>query len=146
MACDHGDRIAAVASLAGDTWKDQSHCTTKSPVPVLQIQGDADAVVAYGGGAFGTNAYPGSKDTLADWAAKNACTGTLTATGQTYDLDTVLAGAETNAEAYTGCPGSVAVELWTIRGGSHTPSFQTDPTKMITWGEHLWTWLSAHTK
>jgi polyhydroxybutyrate depolymerase len=147
MACAHSDVFAAIAPLAGDTWKDQSKCAALEAVGVLQIQGDADATIAYGGGGplwpqGGT--YPGSVETAADWATKNGCTGSLTDTGTSLDIDTALANAETGVSKYTCTHG--AVELWTIHGGGHLPSLHTDPTKMPTWGELLYGWLSQHSK
>jgi polyhydroxybutyrate depolymerase len=148
MACDHASEIAAVMALAGDTFKDQGKCAAGSPVAVLQVQGDADAVVNYAGGMLlpGGALFPGSRETIGDWATKNGCTGTLAATGQMLDLDTVLPGAETTVEAFVGCPTGSAAELWTIKGGSHVPAFQTNPANMPTWGELVWGWLSMHVK
>jgi polyhydroxybutyrate depolymerase len=148
MACDHAGEIAAVMALAGDTWKDQGRCAAGSPVAVLQVQGDADAVVPYAGGTLfpGGAMYPGSRETIGDWAAKDGCTGSLAATGQTLDLDTGIPGAETTVEAFSGCPAGTAAELWTIKGGSHVPAFPTNPANMPTWGELVWGWLSMHVK
>jgi len=147
MACEHSDVIAGIVPLAGDTYKDQTKCAATHPVAVLQVQGDADAVIAYGGGGpLFTNGgmFPGSVETAADWAKKNGCTGSLTDTGSAIDLDTVLINAETAVAKYTCTNG--AVELWTIHGGSHLPSLQTNPANMPTWGERIYGWLSLHPK
>ena len=144
MACDEASRIAAIVSLAGDVWKDPTLCNPTEPVSILQIQGDADQTISYTGGDTGNAAsphpYPGSRDTVATWAAKDKCTGPLAATGQMLDIDTKLAGAETAVEQYSGCPQGIDVILWTIHGGGHIPSLPT------TWGDTLWTFLSAHPK
>jgi polyhydroxybutyrate depolymerase len=145
MACDHASRIAGIMALAGDTWKDQGRCAAGSKVAVLQVQGDADATVPYAGGTL-IAPFPGSKETAGDWAVKNGCPGALSPTGATLDLDTVQPGAETEVEAFSGCPAGGEVELWTIHGAGHIPSFQTNPANMPTWGEQIWGWLSTKVK
>ncbi len=147
MACEHSDVFAGIVTLAGDTWKDQSKCDAPQPIAVLQVQGDLDGVIQYGGGGPlfpNGGVYPGSVETVADWATKNGCTGSLTDTGTSIDLDKVLLNAETSVSKYTCTRG--AVELWTIHGGSHLPSFQTDPAMMPTWGEKIYGWLSQYPK
>jgi polyhydroxybutyrate depolymerase len=130
MACDVADRIAAIVALAGDVWKDPSRCQPTKPVPVMQVHGDADALVPYQGDSM----EPSAPDSVATWAAKNGCTGGLTPTGMTYDLESTLAGAETERDAWS-CPAGAAV-LETIHGGSHLPHFR-EPD----WGNHVMDWL-----
>jgi polyhydroxybutyrate depolymerase len=153
LACDLSNRIAAIATLAGAVWNDASKCNPTSPVSVLDVHGDADAVIAYGGGAVpaglvapGVPAtaappYPSETQTMATWAVKNGCTGALAPNGMTLDLDTILPGAETSESAYASCPTGVAVELWTIAGGSHIPIL-TQPT----WPESIYAFLEKHPK
>ena len=96
-------------------------------------------VVAYAGGAFalGLN-YPGAKETVATWAAKNGCNDLLATTDETLDLDKGLAGAETNVARHFCTQG--AAELWTIAGGKHIPNFQS------TWAATFWKFFEAHPK
>jgi polyhydroxybutyrate depolymerase len=136
LACEIGDRLAAVVSLAGATWKDPARCPAVSRVNVLQVHGDADETILYGGNA----AYPSAEETVASWAHKNSCTGSLQTTGRRLDLDTKLAGAETQEKAYIGCPDVGTVRLWTIEGGHHVPDLDA------AWPEALWTYLSSHPK
>jgi poly(3-hydroxybutyrate) depolymerase len=114
---------------------------------VLEVQGNADATVPYGGGPIYTGGppAPGAVETVGDWAKLNHCTGALAATGQTLELDSAVVGAETQVSAYAGCPTG-AVELWTINGGSHIPALRTTPGTIPTWGELVYGWLSAHPK
>jgi poly(3-hydroxybutyrate) depolymerase len=83
--------------------------------------------------------YPSAHDTVAHWAAYDGCTGALTDTGTTLDLEIPVAGAETHVAAYTGCAKG-DVELWTAVGGPHftylTPGF----------GEAVWGFFAAHPK
>jgi polyhydroxybutyrate depolymerase len=143
FACDQASRVAAIVSLAGAQWNDPSRCNPTEPVSVLQVHGDQDEVIAYNGGTTGdaTNphTFPSAHQTVATWAAKDGCTGALTADG-TLDIDTHIAGAETKVERYAGCPSGIDVELWTIQGGKHIPSLP------LNWGDMIYGFLSAQPK
>jgi polyhydroxybutyrate depolymerase len=144
LACDRASRVAAIVSLAGAQWIDPSRCSPSEPVAVAQAHGDADQVILYDGGATddrkgGTHPYPSAAQTVATWASKDGCTPSPTTAG-TMDLDTSLPGAETTVERYAGCTGGANVELWTIHGAGHVPSLGPS------WGESVWTFLSAHPK
>ena len=135
MACDSSARIAAIAALAGDVWKDASKCNPTTPVAVLQIHGDADQEVPYAG----TSLEPSAEQSVATWAQKNGCGADLVDTGITVDLDNTLAGTETK-EARHAC-SSGAAELWTVQGGVHVLNF-----KMPDWGNQVFDWLMQHPK
>jgi polyhydroxybutyrate depolymerase len=139
-ACDRATRVAAIVTLAGMTWKDQSRCGAGSPVSVLHVHGRNDTTISYGGGATPEGAYPGAVETVGDWAAKDRCNGSLAATGRKLDLDRTIAGDETVEEAYTGCRPGVAVDLWTIEGGGHTPAFTEN------WAPSIWAFMATHPK
>jgi polyhydroxybutyrate depolymerase len=153
LACELSGRVAAIAALAGAVWNDGTKCNPTSAVSVLDVHGDADAVVGYGGGAVAAGlvapgvpaktqpSYPSEAQTMATWAAKNGCTGALAADGVVLDLDVLLAGSETSESVVGGCPGGVDVELWTIAGGSHVPLL-SEPT----WGEAVYGFLKGHPK
>jgi polyhydroxybutyrate depolymerase len=139
-ACDRAGRVAAIVTLAGMTWKDQSHCPGGSPVSVLHVHGRNDTTVNYEGGATPEGAYPGAVETVDDWAAKTRCTGSLAATGRKLDLDGSIPGDETDEATFGGCPSGVSVTLWTIEGGGHVPAFNGN------WAPALWSFLAAHPK
>jgi polyhydroxybutyrate depolymerase len=122
MACDRASRIAAIASLAGDTWLDPSKCSPSEAVSVLQVQGTADETISYTGGDILGAKYPGARQTVATWAAYDGCGRSTRPSSTTFDYDAGLPGNETSTESYTGCPPGVDVALWTINGGSHIPS------------------------
>lgn len=138
LACDLSPKIAAIGSLAGAVWNDPSKCKPSSPVAVLQIHGDADQTILYTGGTLVGVPYPSATTTVATWSMKNPCTGTLTDTAMTLDLEAVLSGAETTIARYTCSAG--AVELWTIKGGGHVPSFQP------TFASIVYDFFAAHPK
>jgi len=118
MACERSADIAAIVSLAGHTFLDDGKCAPTERVSVLQIHGDMDQTIAYGGNAY----YPSAPASVERWAHHDACTGTPTS-GAPFDFVGSLPGADTTPASYGGCPAGVGVELWTIAGGSHTPVF-----------------------
>ena len=153
MACDHADAIAAIVSIAGASFKDPADCQPSEPVSILQIHGTADDNVRPEGGnaqgvlPSGKNQladYPSTLATLEAWAAYDGCSGELTPTGRTLDLERTLEGTtgpnETTVSAFEGCPAGGSVELWQIAGGSHFP--QWTPT----FAETLIDYLLAHPK
>jgi polyhydroxybutyrate depolymerase len=141
MACDHADKIAAIVSLAGVTFKDDSKCKASEPVAIAHIHGDMDETVAYAGGQFAAGfVFPGAVETVQDWAAHDGC-DPMPTDGAAKDLESTLAGAETTTKIYgTGCKPGGHVELWTVAGGKHVPAvtdeFRTD----------IFDFLDAHPK
>jgi polyhydroxybutyrate depolymerase len=121
VACDHGDQIAAFASLAGAMWEDPSKCPAQTPVAALEIHGTADAVIAYAGGLIDGVAFPGAATTIGDWITADGCSSTA-GNSAPLDLDAGLPGDETAVTTYSGCRGNGHAELWTIAGGSHIPT------------------------
>ena len=95
-------------SLAGAAWKDDTKCRPREPVSVLQVHGDADAIVHYGGGLLFDlpgHGYPGALQTASTFALKDRCTGALTQTGAPFDFDVSAPGAaDTTMSDYAGCP------------------------------------------
>lgn len=121
LACELGDVIAGVASVAGAGWDGAPECRPASPVTVLQIHGDADRVVRYEGGhVMGKTelqVHLGARATVGAWALRNGCAGALVP-GEELDLEDRVDGPETLTASYGGCP-SARVALWTVRGGNH---------------------------
>jgi polyhydroxybutyrate depolymerase len=137
MACDRAPRVSAIVSLAGAQWLDVSKCQPDAGVPVLQVHGDADLVINYPG----TTLYPGAVETVRDWARFDGCdAGSLVSGGADIDLDSLLLGAETKKEQFSGCAPGLSAELWTIRGGSHIPTFNSS------WAPSIYEWLLAHAR
>jgi polyhydroxybutyrate depolymerase len=140
MACDHADKIAAVASLAGATFADVERCRPSEPVSVVQIHGTDDAVIAYDGGDILGNEFPSAATTAATWAAYNGCGAGFATGAAELDLEAQISGVDTSVAVFDACPTGVAVELWTIEGGSHSPSLSP------TFAEHVVDFLLAHPK
>ena len=143
LACDHADRFAAIISLAGSTSIDPGECNPSEPVSVLQIHGDADDTVPYAGGdeIIGIPCeHPSAQEMVSVWASYNQCTGPTTAADREFDLVTPFDGPDTHVLEASGCPDTIATELWTIEGGSHVPSFGNGIE------EALWNFFEAHPK
>jgi polyhydroxybutyrate depolymerase len=121
MACEHSEQIAAIASLAGAMRDDAEACAPAQAVSVLQIHGSSDTTISYQGGQIGANPYPSAQQSVSDWQSLNECaTEAVTSTGA-YDLDELIAGADTDTITYSGCRDATAVALWTIPDGPHSP-------------------------
>ncbi len=113
LACELNDKIAAIASVTG------SHapgfvCEPGRPVPVLEIHGTADGVVAYNGTAGVSIAV---EDVIDFWVNNNNCG---------LDADTIAIANTSVADLctatrydYNECENS-KVSLIKIQGGGHT--------------------------
>ncbi len=144
LACDKADVFAGIVSLAGETYKDQKRCAASAPIAFLQVQGDADDTVPYGGGpAEGVAVFPpapGAIETAKDWSVKNHCDPTPDDSQPAIDLATDLAGNETTKSVYKNCEANGATEVWTIHGGPHSPDFNDS------WITSVLDFLMAHPK
>jgi len=135
LACERADVVTTIGVLAGAATSDT--CTPSAAVDVLHIHGTDDTEVPYGGGTTleSNTMFPGALASTMRWAGFDTCATTMT-DGATVDLDTSIAGAETQISTY-GCSAN-AVELWTMNGSSHIPAMNS------TFEPMLWTWLSTH--
>jgi polyhydroxybutyrate depolymerase len=144
LACDQADVFAGIVSLAGATYKDQKKCAASAPIAMLQVHGDADMTVPFGGGHPEGVAQlplaPGAEETVLDWATKNRCGTTPDTSAAPIDLAADLPGAETSKKVYKGCEGNGATELWIIHGGPHSPDFGP------AWAPSVLDFLMAHPK
>jgi len=145
LACDQADKIAAVVSLAGETYTDQCKCAASAAIGYLQVQGDADMTVPYAGGhpenIVALPDAPGAIETTQDWAKKNRCSATADTSQPMIQLMTISSGPDTKKLVYdTGCEGNGETELWTIHLGPHSPSFNSS------WAPAVFDWLMAHPK
>jgi len=135
-ACDRAERVAAVASFAGEPWNDASLCKPGVPVTVLQVHGDEDAVIHYAGAAATTTrgdlpigAYPASREAVAMWGRLDRC-GPPTTTDDPH-AETLL---------YGGCAEGANVALWTLHGATHRLDDQLVDMRAV------WAFLAAHSR
>lgn len=138
LACERADLPAAIVVIAGAASLDPAACSPSRSVSVLHMHGTADIEFPYaGGGMFGgTPGSPGAVESVSRWAAFDGCDPTLSP-GEIYDLDSVVAGAETRTESF-GCPTGVGVSLWSMEGTEHLPGMTT------TFVPAVWPWLLEH--
>lgn len=120
LACEHGERFAAVVGVAGTIDDPPPACDAPSPPIVLHIHGTEDGVIQYDGGALSGRApYLGAEATMATLAARAGCTGFPVA-GAPFDLDESVTGPETTPLSAV-CPEGRRAALWAIEGGEHEP-------------------------
>ena len=140
MACEHSDLIASIASLAGATFKDTGDCIPSEPVSILQIHGTNDGVVAYNGGTFIS-----ATGNIETWRTYNQCGSLETDDHKTLDLDLRVLGIDTTITRVNDCPPGIGLELWSIAGGSHSPSASQNGNESQL-AASLIDWLYAHPK
>ncbi len=138
MACDHSERVAAIASLAGATFDDPGDCDATEPVHVLQIHGTEDDVIRFRGDCEG-RCYPGAVETVRQWATLAECERAVER-GPDLDLDREVAGAEAMTHRVERCSDGGSAALWTLRGSDH------DPVLTDAFAERLVDHLYAHPK
>ena len=151
MACQFSDLVAGIASLAGENFFEPTNCAPSEPVNILHIHGTGDTIIPYAGGAITTDnplfpfpwntpAFPGALRDVQTWATYNGASGPVTDPAPFLDLTTDVAGLDTVRTRYTNFPPGGAIELWTINGGSHSPTLSSQFSPLVI------DWLLAHPK
>src|SRR5205085_309041 len=96
-------------------------CHPVRPVPVLVMNGTADPLVPYRGGAVGFRGERGevisTEATMARLRSFNGCAGALT-TERLADLDPAD-GSDVIVETWAECSSGAPVVLYRIEGGGH---------------------------
>jgi polyhydroxybutyrate depolymerase len=138
LACAIGDRLAAIASIAGAGVEPGQACPIASPIGVLEIHGDRDPTIRYEGGHLFDSprlpTYVSARATVSGWAARLGCRGDGGATAAPPQDPS----AKIQIERHDGCPLGSA-ELWTIPGSGHDIA---TPARI----DELWPFLSRFTK
>jgi polyhydroxybutyrate depolymerase len=141
LACEVGDRIAGVISVAGAAPGPDVPCVQSTALSFLEIHGDADPVVHYAGGTVfdrtDVTPHTSAPDTAKYWAEHLGCSGTLRDV-QSIDIEPHIADRETTVQRFDDCRG--AVELWTVKGGGHYVALQPPALDAI------WAFIVAHPK
>ncbi len=120
LACEWGDRLAGVASVAGGGPEGDVTCQATKAARVIEVHGDADVTVRYEGGTpFDRPGprYGSARSTFDNWAKRLQCGGTPIRHAP-IDLVPSIAGAETDRLCFENCPGGSTC-LWTVHRGSH---------------------------
>lgn len=115
LACELGDRIAAIAGVTGlMTDTTYNHCLSAADKPVLQIHGTNDPVVNYNGIFNSLSA----EETVAFWQMKNTCGG-ISDTTPFADVNTADASTAALIKFYN-CTSNSEVWFVKIENGGHT--------------------------
>ncbi len=124
LACESGKSFAAVASLAGGTFKNPTDCREPTPINYLHIQSIDDKTILYGPGPN----YAGGQETVAQWLRKDGCS-TADFSEVKRDFVLLIPGIDTTEQSWRGCSSGKDVSLWTIRAfdrkgdNPHVPLF-----------------------
>lgn len=123
MACDHAEIIAAVANLAGSTWKDPARCDASQPVHSLRIHGTLDTIIRFKGGYIeDAGPYPGAVASSIDWGTFLGCARVVDDSADRMNLDWLVPGRETHIyKVEKNCDLGGSVELWEMRRSWHVP-------------------------
>lgn len=114
LACELGNRIAAIAPVAGTmTVGSYNSCTPQRQVPVLHIHGTADLIVNYNGG-FGNISVD---QVLAFWNNYNNCPSQPVIVNLP---DLVAEGSTVQRHTWSPCDESTEVMLLKVINGGHT--------------------------
>ena len=118
LACQHADRLAAVAVVSGATWIGAA-CSPSRPVSMLIIHGTADSTFGLGGGRQ-----------LADaWLAIDRCAPPGTPAPIGDGVERLESG---------GCADGTAVRFISVAGGWHTWFTEPDATQLA------WEFFAEH--
>ncbi len=117
LACELSDRIAAIASVTGAmTTVTVATCNPDRAIPIMQIHGTNDELVAYGGDGQFTLA---AADGVGFWVEHNGCDVAERMTVPVADIDTTD-NSTASLDLYPTCNEGTEVHFYTIQNGSHT--------------------------
>ena len=143
LGCELGDRIAAIAPVAGVYMPPGLTC--KRAMPVLAFHGTDDAVVPFGGGlVLGVLPYVGAPDSTIAWAANNPSVRSMEC--DLIQTHNSALSEHVERRDLDGCAG-VPVSLIVVRGGGHTWPGAIDvptlgpTTHEISAAELIWTFF-----
>ena len=138
MACERGNMLRSIISLAGATHYDFNDCPNTGYPNVLQIHGTSDSVIFYDGGTILGDNYPAASQTVFSWANRSGCDLTYTEINQ-LDLISPRGVNDTNEYEHLNCSSGNRVSLWKIPNGSHYPQLSSSsdddfPSTILDWG------------
>ncbi|MFH2096483.1 MAG: T9SS type A sorting domain-containing protein [Bacteroidota bacterium] len=136
LACDMGDRIAAIAPVSG-TMGAALSCSPSDPMPVCHFHGTADSTVTYTGNQYGND----PEVAIEYWRNYNQCDAS-----PIFEALPDLAADGRTVEHYTWPNGNLntEVEFFKVIGGDHEWLFQ--PTNDITYTIEIWKFFMKHSK
>jgi polyhydroxybutyrate depolymerase len=111
LACELGDKIAAIASVSGPLGNFFT-CNPTRAVPVMHMHGTSDATVSYEGTIFSQSVDA----TMSFWSQNNNCSGSPEMT-MLPDIASDNYTVETSY--YSPCDDNTELLLYTIDGAGH---------------------------
>lgn len=106
LACELGDRIAAIGPVSGTMAIPA--CAPTRAVPVMHLHGTSDFVVAYSNGGF--SGAKGVDETMAGWVTRNGCSPTP---------HVVFQHGDATCESWSPCADDSDVVRCRLDGGGH---------------------------
>lgn len=139
VAVEHADLICGIIGISGYfPSRDGTGFIPSRAVHVTIVTPTVDTIVLSAGSAAPVPPevpdapYPGAATSAGYWHSLNGGSSSLAAFGVATDFDSGAgAGNETTFERYAVQPANGTVELWTMTGSTHLPTF-TAGTR-ITW-------------
>lgn len=126
LSCRLSDRIAAIAVVSGAMYSPAGDCTPPSPMPLISVHGDRDAVVPYEGSL--TRRLPSIDAWTKNRAMMNGC----------KTPTSINDGVQSIVTVWNDCKDNAVVQNIRIIGGIHA------------WGEiandTLWNFLSKYSR
>ncbi len=160
LACEGTiDDLRGISSISGSSFEDPAKCDNWRPVSVLQIHGSEDDAVLYAGNpgpielpagngvvkqgvAETDNGHPDAVELTRRWAVRAGCNADAIEPLDNIDLDVGISGAETTRQRIRQGCGEHTIELWTIQGAGHAPSFRADiGATLIRWLKENWSYI-----
>ena len=121
LACELGDKIAAIASVAGhmpNVLINSSSCQTAKAMPVLEIHGTKDFIVPWNGHPTCDGGYPTIPEVINFWKNKAGCSEAYTEF--TFeDIDT-NDGSTAKMYTYKDCSSENTIKLIEVENGGHS--------------------------
>lgn len=154
-ACDHASTWAGIFGFSGtgplSVEAGDPACSPSEHVSFVHAHGTLDASPEIFSGSPSslnsgmpnhcTQATGGTLATIDQMATIAGCSGSLALTTSSWaDLDSTIAGTETDLYDYTGCPSGYGVELWRMNNSTHTI------TPTASWETKIIAWMAAHPK
>lgn len=139
LACELGEELAGVVSLAGGSFRLESQCRRPTPLSFLQIHAVDDATVAY----EHHERYAGAVDSVSQWRQRNHCEETERQ-GSDRDFLILKKGNDTSIRSWSQCDGGTQVEFWTIRNFDYPLHNPHIPLMLPAFTDDVLDFLFAH--
>ncbi|MGC4069229.1 MAG: PHB depolymerase family esterase [Polyangiaceae bacterium] len=122
LACVPSTPLAGIVSVAGAPPTREEFCRPDKPLAIVQVHGDEDRVVPFGGGfLLEEPSYPRVEAIMKGlnrWATALGCANAHDAVVSSLDLLPEFPGRETTRTFWARCRGTLA--LYFVKGGTHS--------------------------